>query len=210
MARTGRPRKFDRTAALAAAMNLFWKHGFEGASLERLRQAMGDLSSASFYAAFTSKEALYREVLARYLDTHGRVLDALRDRRLPPRDRIEQALRRSARMQTDAAHPFGCMVVLSATVGSAALDELRAFTAAERAANRQAILACVREGVQTGELAAGTDVTGLASLFEGLLAGFSIQAVDGVTATVMEAALANALVAWDHAREARRGADRPS
>ena len=81
MARTGRPRKFDRDEALAAAMALFWRYGFEGTSLERLREAVGGLSSASFYAAFTSKEVLYHKVLARYLGTYGRVLDTLPDTR---------------------------------------------------------------------------------------------------------------------------------
>ncbi len=200
MARTGRPRKFDRDEAVAAAMELFWRHGFEGASLERLRQAMGGLSSASFYAAFASKEALYREVLARYLDSHGHVLDALRDVRLPPRDRIEQALRHSVRMQTDASHPSGCMVTLSATIGSAGLDPLRAVTAAERAANRDAIAACVRAAMGTGELKAEADVIGITALFDGLLAGFSVQAVDGMSRSALDAAVGHALAAWDQAR----------
>ena len=200
MARTGRPRKFDRDEALAAAMELFWKHGFEGASLERLRAAMGKISSASFYAAFASKEALYREVLARYLDTHGRVLEALSDGRLAPRDRIEQALRRSARMQTDASHPSGCMITLSATVGSAELDAPRVLAAAERAANRNAFGACVRAGIETGELRPDADAAGLAALFEGLLVGFSIQAVDQVPASALDGAITGALAAWDSAR----------
>ena len=55
MAHTGRPRKFDRDKAVMASMELFWKHGFEGTSLERLRQAMGGLSSASFYATLSPK-----------------------------------------------------------------------------------------------------------------------------------------------------------
>ena len=200
MARTGRPRKFDRDTALAAAMELFWKHGFEGASLERLRDVMGGLSSASFYAAFASKEALYREVLARYLDTHGRVLDALRDAGLAPRERIEQALRRSVRMQTDASHPSGCMITLSATVGSAELDRLRTLTATERAANREALGACVRAGIETGELRPDTDAAGLAALFDGLLMGFSIQAVDQVPASALDGAVTGALAAWDSAK----------
>ncbi len=58
MPRTGRPREFDRDQALVAATDLFWRHGFEGASLAQLREAMGHISSASFHAAFKSKEAL--------------------------------------------------------------------------------------------------------------------------------------------------------
>ena len=77
MARTGRPRGFDRDEAITQAMHLFWEHGYEGASLAVLRHAMGDISSASFYAAFGSKEALYRETLERYLDKHGGIIGAV-------------------------------------------------------------------------------------------------------------------------------------
>ena len=204
MTRTGRPRKFERDEALAAAMELFWKHGFEGASLERLRQAMGSLSSASFYAAFTSKEVLYREAFARYLDIHGRVLGVLRDARLPPRDRIEQALRRSVQMQTDASHPSGCMVTLSATVGSTELDALKVLTAAERAANRDSFSTCVRAGIERGELRPDTNTAGLAALFEGLLLGFSIQAIDRVPTSALDGAITSALAAWDCCRVGAR------
>jgi AcrR family transcriptional regulator len=185
MARTGRPRQFNRDAAVTAAMHLFWEHGYEGASLEQLRQAMGGISSASFYAAFTSKEALYRDVLARYQETHGRVMQALRDRSLPPRDRIEMAMRRSALMQTDKSHPSGCLVTLSATICSDDCTEVQALTAQERAANRQAIHDCVAEAIACGEL------------FDGLLLGLSLQARDGVEKDAMEAAITQALCAWD-------------
>ncbi|MCQ8239578.1 TetR/AcrR family transcriptional regulator [Rhizosaccharibacter radicis] len=204
MARTGRPREFDRAAAVEQAMHLFWQHGFEGASLEKLRQAMGGISSASFYAAFDCKEALYREALSCYLGTHGKVMAALRDPDLAPRRRIEMALRGSVAMQTDPSHPSGCMVTLSATIGSEAAGELRALTAAERAANRAAIMACVRQAIQDGELAADTDAEGLGTLFEGLLVGLSIQARDGVAAGAIDAAVTAALTAWDAAAAPRR------
>ena len=202
MARTGRPREFDRDQALAAATDLFWRHGFEGASLAQLREAMGGISSASFYAAFTSKEALYREVLAGYLDRHGAVLAPLTDKGLRPRDRIEQALRKTARMQTDPAHAPGCLVILSATIGSPQTAELRAITAQVRAANRGAIAACVQAGVEAGDLAPDTDTAGLTALFDTLLVGSALQAIDGTPAGALDAAMANAMVAWDHARTA--------
>lgn len=200
MPRTGRPREFDRDQALTAAMDLFWRHGFEGATLPQLREVMGGISSASFYAAFGSKEALYREALAAYLASHGLVLDPLVDDRLPPRERIAQALRRSARMQTDPAHAPGCMVTLSATVGSPDMAELKALTADVRTANRRAIAACIQAGIDKGDLEPDADTAGLTALFDTLLVGFALQAIDGTPAPALDAAISNALVAWDQAR----------
>lgn len=66
----GRPRSFDRDAALARAMDVFWAKGYEAASLTELMVAMG-LNPPSFYAAFGSKDALYRESVDLYLATVG-------------------------------------------------------------------------------------------------------------------------------------------
>jgi len=197
MARTGRPRGFDRDEAITHAMHLFWEHGFEGVSLERLRRAMGEISSASFYAAFGSKEALYRKALDKYLLTHGTVVSALRDESLSPRERLERSLRQSAAMQTATSHPTGCMVALSATIGPESAASVQSVTAAERAANRDAIRACVQAAIDDGTLRAKTDAAGLAALFEGLLVGLSIQARDGVSAEDLNAAVTQALNAWD-------------
>jgi len=60
MSERGRPRSFDRAAALRRAMEVFWAKGYEGASLSDLTAAMG-INSPSLYAAFGSKEALFLE-----------------------------------------------------------------------------------------------------------------------------------------------------
>jgi len=67
----------------------------------------------------------------------------------------------------------------------------------ERAANREAFLACVKAGVDEGSLRPATDLVGLATLYEGLLVGLSIQARDGVPAGAIDAAITQALLAWD-------------
>ena len=197
MPRTGRPRQFDREEALGAAMELFWRQGYETTSLDQLKAAMGALSSASFYAAFGSKEALYREALARYLDTHGQAVAPLYDEAVPPRDALELALRASARLQTDADRPTGCMVVLSAANGSPTIAPLQALVAGERRRNREAIAACVRRAVAAGELRAGADTEGLAALADALLVGMSVQARDGLCAPVIDAAVSSLLQLWD-------------
>lgn len=197
MARTGRPREFDRDDAVTQAMYLFWEHGFEGVSLEQLRRSMGGISSASFYAAFGSKEALYRTTLEKYHETHGKVMLALLDENLLPRQRLEQALRRSAEMQTDPSHPTGCMVTLSSTICSVDGASLQALTLAERAANREAIRASIDAAISAGTLRPDTNPAGLAALFDGVLVGLSIQARDGVSSNDLDAGVTQALAAWD-------------
>lgn len=61
----GRPKQFDRDDALARAVSVFWKHGYEGASVKRLTDAMG-ISSPSLYAEFGDKHALYVDAIRSY------------------------------------------------------------------------------------------------------------------------------------------------
>ncbi len=199
MPRTGRPREFDRADAVRAAVRLFWEHGYEATSLAQLRAAMGDLSAASFYAAFGSKEGLFREAVAEYAATFGRVTDPLRDRSLPPRAAVERALRASARMQADPAHPLGCLVAQGMTNCSPENEPVGVVLAAERDANRRGLLACVRRAVAAGTLSAGTDAAGLAAMFNTFLLGLSAQARDGVPAATLDAAVTRLMAAWDAA-----------
>lgn len=61
----GRKRNWDRAEVLAAAMGLFRRRGFLGASTRELEQATG-LHPGSLYREFTSKEELFRIALATY------------------------------------------------------------------------------------------------------------------------------------------------
>ena len=205
MARTGRPRGFSRSEAIEQAMHLFWEHGYEATSLAQLREAMGEISSASFYAAFESKQALFREAIALYAVQYGTCLESLFDPDATPRDAIEDALRRSVDMQTGEGHPLGCLVCSSAVSCSPAAGEVQQFVAAIRHGNHIAIRGCIDRAAQAGSLSEGHDLEGLAAMFNGFLVGISAQARDGVERQTLQRAVSEIMQLWpSEARSAKR------
>ncbi len=109
----GRPRSFDRDAALDQAMRLFWRHGYEATSISELALAM-NINAPSLYAAFGDKQALFLETIQRYQNGTG----SFAARALQESPTAEAAVRRTlmdaARELTNPAMPPGCMVVGSA------------------------------------------------------------------------------------------------
>lgn len=180
-------------------MHLFWEQGYECTSLNQLKAAIGSgISAPSFYAAFGSKEALFQECISRYLATYAQVTECLWDTSLAPREALEQALRRSARMQCERGHPKGCMVGLG--VMSAPSPELSAVTAPltrSRARTRAGIKACIERAVAAGELRKEVDTRALRTVFDSFLLGLSTLARDGVGLQVMDTAISQAMEIWD-------------
>src|ERR1700754_3206159 len=97
----GRPREFDADSALDQAMEVFWRHGYEGATIAQLTDAMG-INPPSLYAAFGSKEGLLKAALDRYTEKHADFMaDVLSAPTAPGVD--ERMLMGTADAQTDPA-----------------------------------------------------------------------------------------------------------
>jgi TetR/AcrR family transcriptional repressor of nem operon len=76
----GRPKAYDRDAALLAARDLFWEQGYERTSIADLEQRTG-LNRSSLYQEFGSKRKLFEASLECYADrVISGLLAGLRDR----------------------------------------------------------------------------------------------------------------------------------
>ncbi|MBW4789303.1 TetR/AcrR family transcriptional regulator [Alcaligenes faecalis] len=198
MAQMGRPRTFDRDEAVQQAMFLFWEHGYESTSVSLLKANIGGgITAPSFYAAFGSKEQLFREVVERYIATYGQVNAGLWDESLSPREALEGSLRKSAKMQIERGHPKGCLLVLSVSTCTPENEHLQKFLAEQRARTRDGFHHCVQRAVDAGDLPKDTNVKALAENYHCFLLGLSIQARDGVSGAVLDAAITEAMRSWD-------------
>ncbi|WP_191059787.1 TetR/AcrR family transcriptional regulator [Geminicoccus harenae] len=198
----GRPRAFDREAALAKATRLFWLKGYEATSIADLTEAMG-IGSPSLYAAFDSKEALYLEALRYYADHYSELVWGRYDAAATARQAVECLLLDSAAALTNTCdgNPPGCMVTLSSVDGEGHA-ELDARMRRARAAMLDRLEARLDQAVAEGELPASTDVQALARFVQTVQSGMSILARDGAGRGELEAVAGIAMLGWDaHTRD---------
>jgi AcrR family transcriptional regulator len=191
----GRPRGFDRDAALEAAMVLFWRKGFAAASMNDLCDAMS-IRSPSLYAAFGSKEALYLEAIEHYVRTNGPpIWDRLAEG-ATARASVENLLLAATEILPESpTSPSGCMVTLGAVC-----DEWPAPIIEAVRNVRLDMLGRLRSrleaGVVNGELQASTDIDSLSRFYFGVYQGMAVQARDGASAGDLRGFVAAAMAAW--------------
>ena len=195
MAVIGRPREFDRAAALEAAMLLFWRKGFAMTSMNDLCEAMG-IGSPSLYAAFAGKEALYLEAFDHYVRTVGPpVWDRLAEGATARAGVESLLLAATESLPKSRATPAGCMAALAA-VGD---DWPPAIVNAVKKIRLQ-MLSNLRSrleaGVAEGELSASTDVDRLSRFYLSVFEGMAIQARDGASRADLRGVAATAMAAW--------------
>ena len=193
----GRPRAFDRTAALDRATRLFWTKGYEATSIAELTDAMG-IGAPSLYAAFGSKDALYAEALHHYVDTNEHWVWAGYFAALTARDAVRSLLMDSAAALTGclADIPRGCMVALS-NVGGTEQGNLRELVRDARAVTLDRLKERFARAMAEGELPAGTDIHALARFVQTVQSGMSILARDGAERAELEGVAALAMAGWD-------------
>ena len=166
----GRPRKFNADEVLDRAMQVFWRRGFRGTSLNELARELG-IEKPSLYAAFGNKEQLFLKALDRYASGFGRRAVLMLQETPSGKAAIEALLSAFAAQLADADSPAGCMIAncavecrdLSASINRELVEWLEA--------TEKAILDRLKRARKEGDLAPGEDIRALARYFATVLQG---------------------------------------
>ena len=190
----GRHKEFDPDEALAAALDVFRRQGFEGTSLTDLTTAMG-ITRPSLYAAFGNKEELFRKALERYR-AECPVFGAKAFSEPSARGVAERLLYGSADQQTDGSHPPGCLVTAGALVCSDEHLSIRQALADAREKAQAALQRRFETALLEGDLPAGADPASLARYLMTVVHGMAVMAASGVSRGALREVAAFALRAW--------------
>jgi AcrR family transcriptional regulator len=175
-------------------MEVFWRKGYEGASLSDLTQAMG-INRPSLYAAFGDKETLFRKALDRYAEGPAAYVgEALKQP--TARAVTEKLLRGAADLLTDPHHPSGCLMVQGALVCGEAADCIRQELVSRRLAGEADVRRRFKRAKAEGDLPADSNPADLARYVVTISQGMAVQAAGGASHEELQRVVQTAMRAW--------------
>ena len=190
----GRPREFDIDEALGQALLVFWRNGYEAASMTELTSAMG-ITKPSLYAAFGNKEQLFHKALDLYerekLAYMTSALEAPTARGV-----AERLLRGSLEMQMSTCDPKGCLGVISAATCGAEAEPIKAVVVKRRASSEAALVKRFAEAQAAGEFPEGMTPEALTRFLFAILQGLALQGGSGATCAELSQLVETSMAVW--------------
>jgi AcrR family transcriptional regulator len=193
-AAVGRPREFDLEDALAAALKVFWRKGYEATSLSDLTEAMG-VTRPSLYCAFGNKEELFKKALGLYEREKMAFIDQALEKPTAY-EAVRYLLMKGCDAQTDPDTP-GCMAVNGVlNTGGIASESVRRALEACRVSIQTKLRDRFERAKREGDIRADCDVQALTAYVMALAQGMALQASAGMARRDMVDVIELALQAW--------------
>ncbi|MCO6383425.1 TetR/AcrR family transcriptional regulator [Oceanicola sp. 502str15] len=167
---------YNRETAIDAALTLFWRRGFHATSLKDLERALS-MKPGSIYAAFHSKEALFREALQLYRNRSAQNVSARVESADSPLEALAEHARRTGRPKSGS--PAGCILVKTvlelADEATEAGEDARTYLREMQDLFRSLF----EQARDTGELPPEADSRRLARRFQSNMFGLAVETLRG-------------------------------
>jgi AcrR family transcriptional regulator len=189
-----RPRDFEEAEVLDRAMEVFWRHGYEGASMAELTKAMG-LNSPSIYAAFGSKRGLFDAVLNRYRERRA----AHREYLLAgatAREVAERLLFGAIEWLVDPNEPRGCLLIQAGMSAGVNNEDVPRAIVNQRSRTRNLLTQRLKRAQEDGDLPRSEDPAALARYLLMVFNGLALQAAEGMPEAELKESAERALMGW--------------
>jgi len=191
----GRPREFDREQGLAKAMHLFWSLGYDATSMADLRAGLG-ITQASLYAAFGSKEELFREAVDLYRRTAGFSTTRALEVGTTAREAIHAMLQAAVDAFSAPGAPGGCLLILGATNCAIENKAVQDYLLSIRRQISLSILERLKRGQQERDVPKAAPTTALAAYYSTVLHGLALQSRDGASRKTLTQVVEFAVADW--------------
>src|SRR5262245_11192306 len=167
-----RAKGFDRDAALEKALDVFWKHGYQGVGLAQLLRGMG-IARQSLYDTFGSKRQLFIRTIEHYRDT--RLVEALRllEREGSAKQNVRDVVRFFEQLALDK-RARGCFVANSLVELGPHDREIRALLAETLGLLETGIAKALRRAQRDGELGRDRSPRKLSRALTNALVGMAV------------------------------------
>jgi AcrR family transcriptional regulator len=176
------------------AMTVFWRHGYEGASIAELTKAMG-IGAPSLYACFGSKEGLFQAVVDRYEARRDSFMAGILAQ--PTAKAVAEAYLygvASFAADTGGQNPPGCLMLQGAL--SCCEQQISDDMARRRAEKESALRKRFEAARKSGDLPACANPAALARYLAAIANGISVQAASGASLKDLREVAATALAGW--------------
>lgn len=189
-----RPRAFDEGEVLDQAMDVFWREGYDGASMAHLTKAMG-LNSPSIYVAFGSKRGLFDAVLQRYDERRAGFKDSMLAGKTA-REVAERMLYGAVKWLTTPSEPRGCLLIQTGLAVGGDGSDIPETLARRRQRLEKVLTARFEQAKVDGDLPANADTSALARYVQTIFSGLAVQAAAGARAKQLDEVVTMAMMAW--------------
>ncbi|HHS91730.1 MAG TPA: TetR family transcriptional regulator [Campylobacterales bacterium] len=173
----GRPKTFDETEALTAAMYYFWDYGYDNTSLDNLLEAM-KIKKSSFYATFKSKEEIFSRTLTLYQEFLEETLMQMK-KEIGPKATLLAIPRFSIQELQETGKIRGCLLVNSSRECYTTYKELEAQINLQFNQMDTIFSALVTEAKELGEITNTREATKLKNLYLNTINGLIISIQSG-------------------------------